>query len=366
MSYFLKSGISFRVTSKEAMDLHEELPAGNFTIKENPMSGELYLEQIDSFEIKGKRYGDLDKNTTRIFNTFMDRSASTGVMLTGEKGSGKSLLAKALSIHAASQGHPTIVINNAWTGDKFNALIQAIEQPCVVLFDEFEKVYDSQEQEAMLTLLDGVFPSKKMFVITCNDKWRVDSHMRNRPGRIYYMLDYTGLTQDFIIEYCEDNLKAKEHIDKICSIAMLFNQFNFDMLKALVEEMNRYNEAPEEALKMLNAKPEFDDGNKYTTQLTFKGIPVEQKHLESREWKGNPLQSKINLSFKISEAGQPWTDKDENDEDADWNWEEANFTPAEIQKIDPQSGTFIFMNKDGCALTLTKVKEKTFQYYDAF
>jgi len=366
MSYFLKSGISFRVTSKEAMDLHEQLPAGNFTIKENPMSGELYLEQIDSFEIKGKRYGDLDKNTARIFNTFMDRSASTGVMLTGEKGSGKSLLAKALSIHAATNGHPTIVINHAWTGDKFNALIQAIEQPCVVLFDEFEKVYDAQEQEAMLTLLDGVFPSKKLFVITCNDKWRVDSHMRNRPGRIYYMLDYTGLTQDFIIEYCEDNLKAVEHIDKICSIAMLFNQFNFDMLKALVEEMNRYNESPEEALKMLNAKPEFDDGNKYNTQLTFRGIPVDQKHLESREWKGNPLQSKIHLSFKISDAGVPWTDKDENDEEADWEWSDANFTPAEIQKIDPQSGTFIFMNKDGYALTLTKVKEKSFHYYDAF
>ena len=366
MSYFLKSGISFRVTSKEAMDLHEQLPAGNFTIKENPMSGELYLEQIVSFEIKGKRYGDLDKNTARIFNTFMDRSASTGVMLTGEKGSGKSLLAKALSIHAAEHGHPTIVINNAWTGDKFNALIQAIEQPCVVLFDEFEKVYDSNEQEAMLTLLDGVFPSKKLFVITCNDKWRVDSHMRNRPGRIYYMLDYTGLTQDFIIEYCEDNLNAKEHITKICSIAMLFNQFNFDMLKALVEEMNRYNETPEEALKMLNAKPEFDDGNKYATQLTFKGIPIEQKHLESREWKGNPLQNKIELSFKISDAGLPWTDKDENNEDADWNWEETKFTPAEIQKIDPASGTFIFMNKDGVALTLTKVKEKNFHYYDAF
>jgi hypothetical protein len=190
--------------------------------------------------------------------------------------------------------------------------------------------------------------------------------MRNRPGRIYYMLDYTGLTQDFIIEYCEDNLKAKEHIDKICSIAMLFNQFNFDMLKALIEEMNRYNEAPEEALKMLNAKPEFDDGNKYVTQLSFRGIPVDQKHLETREWKGNPLQAKIHLSFKVSDAGIPWTDKDENTEDADWNWEDAHFTPAEIQKIDPQSGTFIFMNKDGHALTLTKVKEKSFHYYDAF
>jgi hypothetical protein len=244
--------------------------------------------------------------------------------------------------------------------------MQTIDQPCIVLFDEFEKVYSSEEQEAILTLLDGVFPSKKLFMLTCNDKWRVDSHMRNRPGRIYYMIDYKGLDMQFIMEYCGDNLVNKLHIPKLCSIASLFNQFNFDMLKALVEEMNRYNETPEEALKMLNAKPEFDDGNKYNTQLSFKGIPVDQNHLEAREWKGNPLQNKINLSFKVSDAGLPWTDKDENDEDADWNWEEANFTPAEIQKIDPQSGMFIFMNKDGHALTLTKVKEKSFHYYDAF
>ena len=103
MSYFLKSGNTFRVSTKEAMDLHETLPAGNYVVKEMPMDGPLYLEHIESFEIKGKRYGDLDKNTDRILNTFMDRSASTGVMLAGEKGSGKSLLAKNLAIEAAKR-----------------------------------------------------------------------------------------------------------------------------------------------------------------------------------------------------------------------------------------------------------------------
>jgi len=366
MTYFLKSGNQFRVSAKEALDLHEALPAGNYIIKENPMSGELFLEHISDFEIKGKTYGDHMTNCRRILDTFGDRPATTGVMLTGEKGSGKSLLAKAVSIEGAKTGIPTIVINAPFHGDKFNAFMQTIDQPCIVLFDEFEKVYSSDEQEAILTLLDGVFPSKKLFMLTCNDKWRVDSHMRNRPGRIYYMIDYKGLDMAFIVEYCEDNLKAKEHITKLCSIASLFNQFNFDMLKALVEEMNRYNETPEQALKMLNAKPEFDDGNKYTTQLTFKGIPIDQKHLESREWKGNPLQSNIHLSFKISDAGLPWTDRDDNDEEADWNWEETQFHPGEIQKIDPANGTFIFMNKNGVALTLTKVKEKQFHYYDAF
>jgi len=92
--------------------------------------------------------------------TFTDRSNSTGVLLTGEKGSGKTLLAKHLSIMGYDMGIPTIVINSAWTGDSFNKLIQDIEQPLIVMFDEFEKVYNREEQEKMLTLLDGVYPQQ--------------------------------------------------------------------------------------------------------------------------------------------------------------------------------------------------------------
>lgn len=363
MSYFLKSGNTFRVSTKEAMDLHEKLPAGNYVVKEMPMDGPLYLEHIESFEIKGKRYGDLDKNTDRILRTFMDRTSSTGVMLAGEKGSGKSLLAKNLAIEAAKRlDIPCIVINAPWVGDKFNAFMQMIEQPCMVLFDEFEKVYDSDDQERALTLLDGVFPSKKLFVLTCNDKWRIDQHMRNRPGRLFYMLDYKGLDANFITEYCEDNLKAslQKHTEKLCQIASLFNQFNFDMLKATVEEMNRYDEGPEDALRMLNVKPEFDSGNKFTMKVIRNGEEVKAEDLERQEWSGNPLQGQVQIHIKEYE--------DEKDEsgDFDWDWNTIKFSPTDLKKIDSQEGKFIFANPDGIQLVLSKVKEKTYSYYDAF
>lgn len=360
MTYFLKSGTRFNVSTKEAMDLHEKLPAGNYTVKFDKMAGCFYLEAIERFEIKGKIYGDTTRTAQRILNTFNDRTASTGVMLTGEKGSGKTLLAKMLAVQGADAGVPTIVINEPWCGEGFNAFMQMIEQPTVILFDEFEKVYDKDDQEKMLTLLDGVYPSKKLFILTCNDKWRVDSHMRNRPGRIFYSLDFKGLEQDFIIEYCQDNLNAKEHIDNICKIAMMFSQFNFDMLKALVEEMNRYGETPQQALKMLNAKPEYSGEAKYKVVLQPKGLDIDEKHVEQNEWQGNPLQNRINLDYKAYEA-----EKDEDGDDV-WNWENCVFNNTDLKQIDSASGKFTFINDDGDRVTLLRIKDKNFEYYNAF
>lgn len=360
MTYFLKSGNRFSVSTKESMDLHDSLPADTYTVKYDKMQDRFYLEQIEQFLIRGRIYGDSERNCERILSTYTDRPGSTGVMLTGEKGSGKTLLAKMLSVRALSLGIPTIVINQPWCGENFNAFIQMIEQPTVILFDEFEKVYDREDQEKMLTLLDGVYPSKKLFVLTCNDKWRVNEHMRNRPGRIYYMLDYRGLDNDFIVEYCEENLKNKTHIHSICRIATVFDQFNFDMLKAMVEEMNRYDETPQQVMRLLNARPEFSSESRYKVTLQPRGLDIPEDHLESSEWHGNPLTQRMSLDYKLfnhtalDEHGNP-----------DFDWETCSFGNEDLKQIDTTQGRFIFINDMGDRVTLSRVRERHY-HWDAF
>jgi hypothetical protein len=366
MSYFIRNGNNFRIAAEEALDIQTVLPVGNYTVKFNDMGGFFFLEIVDSFKQVPKLYGDTTKNASRIIRTYLDRPNSTGVMLTGEKGSGKSLLAKTLSIEAALLDIPTIIINDPWTGDNFNKFLQDIEQPCVILFDEFEKVYDNDDQEKALTLLDGVFPSRKLFVITCNDKWRVNEHMRNRPGRIYYMLDFKGLDPVFIREYCQDALEDKQYIEKIVEISALFEQFNFDMLKAVVEEMNRYGESPQDALKMLNAKPEFNNNGKFEVQLIVNGEHVKDQNVRT-EWNGNPLSGTIGFDFysKNNYGFKGQSDDDfaicaAPDDDGDF-YNEIYFNPNHIVKVDAQAGKFTYQ-KDHVFCVLTRKKETGYNY----
>lgn len=272
--YVVRMGNKYHMMDEQNIEVCSSLPAQNYIVQYNEMTGQFWLEPISSFEMPKKLYGDCSKKADRIINTFLSRPLTTGVLLNGVKGSGKTMLAKLVANNASAQGIPTLVINKPYCGDNFNQFVQSINGPCIILFDEFEKVYDYSDQEKILTLFDGVYPSKKLFLLTTNQRSNVSEYLKNRPGRIYYTFSFDTLENKFVREYCEDNLKNQNHVDDVVRYTQVFNYFNFDMLAAAVEEMNRYDETLLQVLDILNIDPESRREDTFSMTCEYGGVAV--------------------------------------------------------------------------------------------
>jgi hypothetical protein len=370
---FLKNGDAWSLTPDGRMDVRDRLPAGNYTVCRNPLSGEYFLEETAAFTLPPKLYGKTERHAERILSTFKRRApgAQIGVCLSGTKGSGKTLLAKHI---AKTSELPVIIVNTPFSDERFMRTMQGIEQEAVIIFDEFEKLYDSDAQESILTLFDGVFTARnKVMVITCNNKYAVQSFFHNRPSRLRYSIAFEGLGAEFIREYCEDVLKdCHSYLDKIINLAVLCDEFNFDMLQTLVDELNRYGGEFEDAVEILNVKPLGNSKSSWTLAVTTPDLRGKKWSVESGDtFNTSPIimvnsdrwdneisvriqedlsgktRSKQADSNRPSRAALSLRDMDESEEE-DLNTETLYFELRQehLFQVDPYKGVTVFRVED--------------------
>lgn len=293
------SGIMMPTQSNQ-YKLHDDLPKGYYIIDAD-MTGKLYFKPHPEFEHIPKYYGRTKEYAQRIINTYKDRPNNTGVLLSGEKGTGKTLLARYVALE---MNCPVIIINQAFAINELIVLFSYVKKNCVIIFDEFEKTYGAWEnskkgsdQDTLLSILDGLTRSKKLFIFITNSYTSISYYMKNRPGRIFYDIKFDTVDDLFIKEYCMDNLKEKKHIPQIIKMSKLFNKFNFDCLKALVEEMNRYKETAVQAISMLNISMDNIGYIKYDYVLTSG-----TKKIKKGQFSGN-LFDEISIETYATKGG---------------------------------------------------------------
>lgn len=340
--------------------LMKELPTGTWGVALHPMIG-YHLKKIEDFELPPRVYGDFSARADRILKTFRDRPYATGVMLSGTKGSGKTLLAKMLSAKLREVGISTLVVTSPERGEGFFQFIQDIKEPAMVLFDEYEKTYSEDEhRNALLALLDGAYPTKKLFVLTCNERTNVSSYIRNRPGRIYYSIEFDTVDDREVEEYAADQLRNKEHADSLIKMFRMFPQFSFDMLKAVVEEMNRFGEDAFTASKMLNARA-FEDPltARFWIDIRSKDNAVMQCHTTT-SWKGVPFYEahEKRISLLVSEIVDNPNDDRKPEKRFVISIEAKHYVKGASER-----GKLVYRLENGITVTFTPTTGQTSLYY---
>lgn len=212
--------------------------------KDKPVYG-LSVYLTDKFVLPKKIYGNILEKVQYIWNVFAAPNGRASVLCTGSAGAGKSLLAKLL-INAAVETHDispepieAIVVSEIEGCPELIQYLSTLDK-CVIMIDEFGKLFNNYDQQMMLTLLSD-HNKRRMFVLTENDSGYIQRFILNRPERVRYHFEFDRLENSVISEFCKDHNVPTEFMKDLLKLNMVNSKFNFDQLATLVEEATRSN-----------------------------------------------------------------------------------------------------------------------------
>ncbi|WNV85078.1 AAA family ATPase [Umezawaea sp. Da 62-37] len=290
----------------DSVQTFDRLPVATYDIDFSNMTGYSLRQVAPLAPGEETVYGSHTQRVDRIVRAYQAMDRSLGVILSGDKGMGKSLMLRMLADKAREQlTLPTILVQHSTPG--LASFLDNLGEVLVV-FDEFEKVFAEDEaQTQFLSLFDGLSVTKRLYVLSVNHLNRVNEFMLNRPGRFHYHMRFAYPEPETVATYLRDQVPGivEAQVAEVIEFSRKYD-LNFDHLRAIAFEM-RMGQPFAESIGDLNIKRNGRHDTVVDARVTwqdgesevFTG-PIDLFDLDGAQWIRN---HEIDSSLRFRSAG---------------------------------------------------------------
>ena len=240
-SKFIKVGnsISFKFNT-DGLD-YDLQPGIVYTVSYDGYENKFILSEAPSLKLPDEMYFSESDNKfiSKILNRFeRSKNEVTGVMLSGLKGSGKTVMCKKVALDS---NLPIILIDKSIHPKALCRLFNLLEDIDIcAIIDEIDKLGADYDDSYLLKILDGINSSgRKLMLFTCNNDNMVSEFLIDRCSRIRYWKEFDEMSKDLIKYILEDRLEDKSEVKSVLDfIISRFGCVSFDNVNSFVQEVN--------------------------------------------------------------------------------------------------------------------------------
>lgn len=234
---FVDAETTVHVFEGDKSRIADKLKTGIYTIEYEQFKGFFLKKSTNDFIIPEKIFGDVERRVDMIMKRYEISPQGLGVICSGDKGSGKTLLSGFLVNQFLANEKPVILVNQPFENAVgMLGLISKISD-CLVIFDEFEKNYDVETQELFLGYFDDKSQKHRLNVVIANDYFRLNEFLLSRPSRFFYHFQYEKLSNDTICEVMKFYGFDDDIIKQVYFIKEKSAVFSYDILNAILSEL---------------------------------------------------------------------------------------------------------------------------------
>lgn len=181
----------------------------------------------------------------RVFDYYTQMGGNVGAWYNGVRGGGKTVVAQLLAnrlIHERQM--PVLLVQHPIP---LAGVLEQIRQDVAIIFDEFEKTHSEDEQQALLSAVDGLSRSSygRVFLFTTNNP-KIDINFIDRPSRIRYIFQFNRVS-DAVVNGLLDDMLPEElrHFADDCLTFFAGREvLTIDVVRQTIREVIAFKESP--------------------------------------------------------------------------------------------------------------------------